>query len=85
MSAEDVGKLFEALQEPAFRRAFSENAEEAMRHHVPPINMGGIPDALLNTLKGLSLHELGLVARVNHELSEGLSDDERAIMVNGPL
>jgi len=85
VSAEDVGKLFEALQEPAFRRAFSENAEEAMLHHEPTINMDGIPVALLNTLEGLSLHELGFVARVNHELSEGLSDEERQMMVLGPL
>lgn len=84
MSAEDVGKLFEALQEPAFRRAFSENAEEAMGQ-VPTINIDGIPVALLNTLAGLSLHELGFVARVNHELNEGLSDDERQMMVQGPL
>ena len=85
MSAEDVGKLFEALQEPAFRREFSENAEEAMLHHDPTIDIAGIPVALLNTLEGLSLHELGFVARVNHELNEGLSDEERQMMVLGPL
>jgi hypothetical protein len=85
VSAEDVGKLFEALQSPTFRRAFSESAQEAMANQQPPINMAAIPDALLDTLQGLSLQELGFIARVNRELWEGLSEAEREMMLNGPL
>lgn len=79
-SAEEVGRLADALQDPVFRRRFSVDADAALEE--ADLNAEGIPEALLNTLKGLSLHELGFLARVNHELRDLKGD---AVMVMAPL
>lgn len=79
-SAEEVGRLADALQDPVFRRSFTVDPDAALAN--ADLNAGEIPEALLNTLKGLSLHELGFLARVNHELRDLKGD---TVMVMAPL
>ena len=79
-SSEEVGKLADALQQPQFRRAFSMNADAAMEG--ASIDAAEIPADLLNTLRGLSLLELGVIARVNREL-EGLKGND--VMIQMPV
>jgi hypothetical protein len=82
-SAEEVGKLADKLQDPVFRRLFSVDADAALGW--AELNAGEIPEGLLDTLRGLSRGELGLMARVTHELREKLSDDEWQAIAMGPL
>ena len=79
----EVGKLAQELQGPVFRRLFYVDADAALE--AAGLNAGEIPAGLLNTLKGLSLHELGFVARVNRELKEGVSEEELPSMLRMPV
>lgn len=78
MGSEDaVAEIAQELQMPAFRRHFFESPEEA----VGELPHGSeLPPALLDTLKGLSLLELGVVARISREL-DPLKGDRVMIMM----
>lgn len=82
-SAEQVGRLADTLQDPVFRRLFSVDADAAL--DAAGLNAGEIPTGLLDTLKGLSLLELGLMARVTRELKDKLSDEDWQAIAMGPL
>lgn len=79
-SADEVERLFAELQNPAFRKSFYLDADAAME--TAGLNANQIPAELMNTLKGLSHLELGVIARVNRELGP-LKGDEAMLM--GPL
>jgi hypothetical protein len=81
-SETEVDKLRVAIQKPTFRRAFYDDPSSALKSE--GIDAGQIPEGLLETLRGLSVGELGLIARVTHELeAEGLVGDE--IMLRMPV
>ncbi|HJU57198.1 MAG TPA: hypothetical protein VJ774_00460 [Actinomycetota bacterium] len=76
-----VEVLAQMLQQPAWRRRFHETPDEALGDIQ---NSEQIPQELLDTLRGLSLIELGAVARVTRELKDsGMAGDER--MLRMPL
>jgi hypothetical protein len=79
-SADEVERLFAELQNPAFRKSFYLDADAAVE--TAGLNASQIPAELMNTLKGLSHLELGVIARVNRELGP-LKGDEAMLM--GPL
>jgi hypothetical protein len=83
VSAEEVGKLADELQKPVFRRQFSVDADDALDG--AGLDASEIPAGLLDTLKGLSLVELGVMARMTRELKDTLSEDDWQAIAMGPL
>lgn len=82
-SAEEVSKLADALQDPIFRRLFSVDADAALQS--AEIDASEIPGGLLDSLTGLSLLELGFMARVTRELRDTLSEEDWQVIAMGPL
>lgn len=79
-AVDEIEKLRVALQRPTFRRSFYDDAFQALQEE--GIDASVIPDGLITTLRGLSVHELGLVARVTHELEvEGLVGHEGLLQI----
>lgn len=79
-ASSQVERLFAELQRPKFRKSFYLDADAAMK--AEGLQPDQIPAELLDTLRGLSLLELGVIARVNNEL-QPLKGDQAMIM--GPL
>jgi hypothetical protein len=81
--SEALIKLSDLLAEPDARRSFLDDPEGTMeRYGVDP---SGVPPALVDTLRSLSLEELEVVSRVNIALRTGLTEDERRLMVQFPI
>jgi len=79
VSAEDeVEKLAEALQAGPFRAAFSHDPEGAMDG--AGIDASLIPAEFIDTLKGLSLQELGVISRTTRELRDKGMHHESSLM-----
>lgn len=82
MSAE-LQKLSELLADAEKRKSFYLDPDGTMVKQ--GVDASRIPPALLDTLRGLSHLELGVVARFNTTLRDRLSEDELQQIVQFPV
>jgi hypothetical protein len=79
----ELQKLSDLLADDDLRRAFYLDPDDTMAE--AGVDTSVIPAGLLDTLKGLSHLELGVVSRTNTKLRGRLKDDELRLIIMFPV
>jgi hypothetical protein len=81
--SDEVAKLGGLLAQPDLRKAFWLDPEGTLTQQ--NIDVGLIPNGLLDTLKALTPMELSILSRISTTLLERLSDNELPLMLRIPF